>query len=306
MDKYTDAVFQSRSNSKVSGMLQAMKGWETSLASSDSKPNGQFGRVVKIQSNGLTIDNTLDLEFRVPFDDDTEANEAEIKIYNLTKTTISRLKTDAEISITAGYGTDTGVIFSGFISKVSTRWSGQDKITTINAIDSTKLKERDVDSLSFKAGTKASYILKTLVGRLGLPIAVFSTRRDYTYTDAVTVQGGLMSSIKQYAEVCGVSAYINKSKVYVRHLSEGDDIGFTVGVNTGLIESPEEFTEEVKNSEYTDTISGVKFKMLLEHRITTAVVINLDSRDVKGKYRAREGTHVCTDSDFYTEVTAIE
>lgn len=305
MAKYTDSVFTSRSHDKVSRMIQAMQGWETNLTASTDKPKGQFGRVVKIESNGLTISNTLDVEFRVPFDDDTEANEAEIKVYNLTKATISRLKTDAAISITAGYGSDTGVIFSGYISKVSTKWSGQDKVTTIKAIDSTKLKERDVDSLAFKAGSKASYILKTLVGRLGLPIAVFSTRRDYTYTDAVTVQGGLMSSIKQYAEVCGVSAYINKGKVYVRHLSEGDDIGFSVSVDTGLVDSPEEFTEEVKNEEYTDTVSGVRFKMLLEHRITTAVIVNLNGRDTKGKYRVREGQHICTDGDFYTEIVAI-
>lgn len=306
MDKVSESIFESAKNEKVSSMIQAMRGWETAIAQTDKKPIGQFGRVVKIQTNGLTITNDLDVEFTVPFDDDTEANEAEIKIYNLSKKTIGLLKTNAEISITAGYGSDTGVIFSGVISAVKTRWSGQDKVTTIKAIDDVNLKERDVESISFKAGVKASYILKTLCGLLKLPIAVFKTKRDHTYTEAVTVSGGLMSAIKEYAEVCGVSAYINKRKVYVRHLSDGDDLGFAVNVDTGLIDSPEEFTEEISNEDYTETIKGVTFKMLLEHRITTASIVTLKSRDFSGKYRVREGTHVCNESDFYTEITAIE
>ena len=303
----SDVLIQERKNKTISSMVKAMQGWETAIAATNEKPTGQFGRVVKIKTaSGLTITNELDLEFEVPFDDDAEANEATIKIYNLTKKTIGLLKTDEEVSISAGYGSDTGVIFVGVISSVKTKWTGRDKVTTITAIDDVKRKERDVDSISFKAGVKASYVLKTLVGKLNLPIAVFKTKRDHTYTEAVTVSGGLMSSIKQYAEVCGVSAYINKRKVYVRHLSDGDDLGFTVKVDTGLIDSPEEFTEEISNEDYQETVKGVTFKMLLEHRITTASIINLQSRDFNGKYRVREGKHVCNDNDFYTEVTAIE
>lgn len=306
MSKISESIVENKQYDKVSSMIEAMRGWETSLSTSIKKPTGQFGRVVKITtSSGLTLTNDLDLEFDVPFDDDTEADEASIKIYNLSKKTIGLLKTDDEISITAGYGVDTGVIFTGVISSINTKWSGQDKVTTITAIDDVKRKEQDVESISFNAGVKASYVLKSLVGRLNLPIAVFKTRRDHVYTEAVTVSGGLMSAISQYAEVCGVSAYINKRKIYVRHLSEGDDLKFTVNVDTGLLDSPEEFTEEIKNEDYTDTVNGLKFKMLLEHRITTAAIVSLKSRDYSGKYRVREGRHVCNDSDFYTEITAI-
>lgn len=304
MEKTSDVILGG-GDARISSMIQAMRGWETSLAEQDEKPGGQFGRVVKIEVAGLCITNDMDMEFTVPFDDDTECNEAEIIVYNLARATVEKLKTDEELTITAGYGSDTGVIFAGVISAVKTRWRDQDKVTTIKAVDDIKLKERDVDSISFKAGVKASYILKTLVGKLNLPIAVFKTRRDHTYTEAVTVSGGLMSSIKQYAEVCGVSAYINKRKIYVQHLSEGENLDFTVNSDTGLIGSPEEFTEEIKNEDYTETVSGLKFTMLLEHRITTAGIIDLKSRDFEGSYRVREGRHVCNETDFLTEVTAI-
>jgi len=310
MNRVSDVVVQPNKHDRVSHMVQAMQGWENAIAETMDTPTGQFGRVVKIQTGTLTVDNSLDVEFDVPFDDDTEANEATIRIYNLTKRTIGLFAVDKEISITAGYAKDTGVIFSGVISSVKTKWSGQDKVTTITAIDSQDLKERDVESISFGKGTKASYILKTLVSKLKLPVAVFSIKKDHTYTQAQTVSGGLMSAIKTYAEVCGTSAYINKRKVYVRPLSEGDDLGFAVSVDTGLLDSPEEFVEESETTQdkktETKVTKGVKFKMLLEHRVTTAGIIQLKSREHSGKYRVREGRHVCTESDFYTEVTAIE
>ena len=69
---------------------------------------------------------------------------------------------------------------------------------------------------------------------------------------------------------------------------------------------PEEFTEEINNEDYTDTVKGVTFKMLLEHRVTTASIITLKSREHNGKFRVREGKHVCNENDFYTEITAIQ
>ena len=306
MNKVSESIYERGKHDKISTMIEAMRGWETSLSSSMEKPNGQFGRVVKIATkSGLTLTNELDIEFDVPFDDDAESNEASITVYNLSNESIGMLKTDDEISITAGYGNDTGVIFTGVISYIDTKWRGQDKVTKITAIDDIERKEKDIESISYNAGVKASYVLKDLVGRLNLPLAVFKTVRDHTYSEAVTVSGGLMSNIKQYAEVCGVSAYINKRKIYVRHLSDGDDLGFEVNVDTGLLDSPEKFSEEIKNEYYTDTVNGTGFKMLLEHRITTASVISLKSRDFTGKYRVKEGRHVCNDADFYTEITAI-
>ncbi len=283
-----------------------MKGWKEGLQYFTDPPKGMFGRVAIIETGGVTLKSEeLDFEFTVPFDDDTEANEAEIIVYNLSKTTRQALKYNNPITITAGYKNDTGVIFSGFISKATTKSNGLDKVTTIKALDDNDLKERDVTDITFKAGTKASYILKTLIGKLHLPLAVFKIRRDWTYKDEVKIDGGLMESIKKYAEVCGISVYINKGKVYARHISEGDNINFTLCADTGLIESPEEFEEEVTAEDYKDVIKGYKCKSLLKHLMTTAAIINLSSLDVSGQYRVRSGKHIFNESECITEVEVI-
>ena len=304
----TSEIYEAPKNNRVSNMVKAMQGWNESLDKvSTATPEGKFGRSIIIESGKFRVDGTqLDVEFEIPFDDNAESEEVEIVVYNLSKDSISLLKRNAPITITAGYKDDTGIIFSGRIVKSGTRWSGLDKVTTIQAVDSYNLQEREVESIAFAAGVKASYILKTLVGRLGLPVAVFSVRRDHSYSAGVTVDGGIMAAIKQYAGVCGVSVYINKGKVYVRHISQGDNIGFFVNVDTGLLDSPEEFTEEQTNDDYIDSVHGVKMKMLLEHRMTTAVFVDLVSRNFTGRYRVREGKHVCNGTDFYTEITAID
>lgn len=301
-------------NRKISRMVKVLQGWSENVNAAKETPKGLFGHTAIIECNGVKINSAdLDVEFKVPFDDDTEANEAEIKVYNLSKTTVSAFAFDKKITLTAGYGSDTGVIFSGFVSKVSTRYGGVDKITTINAIDSMELKERKIESISYSKGVKASYILKDLINKINLPLAVFEIRKEHIYKDAVTVDGELMSNIKKYAEVCGVSAYILKSKIYVRHIKNGDNISFTVCDDTGLINSPEEFTEEEKSEEdeadngknEKKTITGYKFKMLLQHRLTTAAVIKLKSRDINGTYRVRKGCHSFNGTDFITEAEVI-
>ena len=271
----------------------------------DTTPNGLYDQKITLKTGDVTIKNDeLDLEFDIPFDDDTEANEAEIIVYNLTSKTINAMKKKAAISITAGYGKDTGVIFSGYISKKKTVWEDNDKVTIIHAIDNNGKKEREINELSFGAGTKASTILRKLVSKVGLPLAVFKTRRDHTYKDKVTVDGGLMDNIKKYAQICGVAAFICKSRIYVAPLTYGEQDTFYLTADTGLI-SASEFEEEVTAENYTDDITGLDIEMLLQHRIQTGSIIKIETKNLKGTYRVREGSHNYDGSKFTTEVKAI-
>ena len=271
----------------------------------NTEVEGQYGHTVIIKTGSVTLKNSeLDVEFYVPFDDDTESNESEIIVYNLTDSTIKNIKTNEKLTITAGYGNDTGIICSGYISKRKTVYEGVDKITTINVIDHKSLKERDIDSITFNKNTKASTILKTLCTKLGFPIAVFKVEKDYTFKKEETVSGGLMDNIQRYAKICGVSAYVLKGKIYVRKLSDGDNTSFTLSSDTGLI-SCEEFEETETIEKTKNTIKGYKLKMLLQHRLQTASIITIDSRNAKGKFRVRSGNHHYDGREFITEAEVV-
>ena len=267
-------------------------------------PKGVFGSEAKIVCGNVTIKSSeLDFEFTVPFDDDLEPNEAEIVIYNLTQSTISKFKNKSKISIEAGYKGDTGVIFTGFVSKVSTKYENADKVTTIKCLDD--ITTRTVENLSFAGGTKASTILRTLIKRTNTPIAVFKVRRDWTYKDKVTVDGDLMENIKKYAEVCGISVFISKGKVYARYIKDGDNLNFTLSEDTGLIGSPEPFEEEQTAEDYKETVHGYKVDCLLQHRMTTAGIIKLKSAEISGTYRIRKGEHIFNEQESLTKLEII-
>ncbi len=268
--------------------------------------NALFKRNIMVKTGNVSINsNNLDLEFDVEFDDDTEANESEIILYNLSDTTIQNIKKGEKVTLTAGYKEDTGIILSGFISHVKTVFDDLDKVTTVKVIDSVDRIERKIENLAYAKGSKASTILNDLLTKVGLPIAKFSIKRDFVYKDGLTVDAGIMETIKKQAQVCGVSAYINKGQIYVQSISEGDDTNFSLSVDTGLI-SLSEFEEEISAEEYKDAVKGYEVTMLLQHRISTGSILNIRSKNVNGRYRVREGHHSYDGSDFLTKVKAIE
>lgn len=297
-DETSNAVLKSTESKVRSALVQAFETWTDPY---DIEPDGVFKSTAIVKSGGVTISSEkLDVEFVVPFDDDMEPNEAEITIFNLSDNTIKQLKKDAEISIEAGYSGDTGVLFSGFISKVKTEYDAADKVTTVYALDD--IKEYKTLNMSFAAGTKASYILKKLIGKTGLPVAVFQIRRDHTYANAQTVTGELMDNIKRFAEVCGISVYVSKGKIYARYIKEGDNINFEVSSATGMIGSPSSYTEEVTAADYKDTIDGYEVEMMLQHRMCAGAIVALKSKVANGTYRVCSGTHRFSPDEATTEV----
>lgn len=291
-----------------SQVIEAMRRLESEIVldTEQADTSGLYGHRVLIQTGDVTISNDeLDCEFEIPFDDDTEADEAEILVYNLSDLTIQNIKKGNPITVTAGYGSDTGVICNGFISKARSYYSGEDRVTEIHAMDKPDQVDQELKSISYAGGTPASRILQDLVGMTGLPVAVFAPKRDHIYKDKATVDGGLMENIRKYAAVCGVSAYICKGQIYVRHILDGDGLDFMLSSDTGLLELSE-FEEEQTAEDFKDTVHGYEITMLLQHRVTTASLIHLQSRNVSGMYRVREGSHVYDGTDFLTKVKAIE
>ena len=255
-----------------------------------------FGRFAEIKTGGMTIaSKDLDIEFDVPYDADEEPNEAEITIYNLSKDTINRLKFRQAFTLNAGYEGDVGEVLRGRISSVKTGWNDADKETVIHVLDASDNSWITAE-VAYKAGTKASKILKDLTGRLNLPTSIHLPN-DVAYKDGYTVDGKLVDAIKEVAEDAGAKFYINRGKVYVQALDYGQEITFTVTPENGLIGSPEPFED--------DEVQGYKLKLLLQHRITTGSRIKVESNDVNGTYRVRKGSHYWNGDDFLTECEVI-
>jgi hypothetical protein len=259
-----------------------------------------FGRVVDIQAGDMSLSNKdFTIEFTVPFDNDLLPNESEIKIYNLSDTSILGFKLDKALIINAGYEGNAGTILQGFISKVKTEYNGVDKTTTIYVLDSENLSSRKLEDIVYGEETLASTILEEMAGQLGLKIAQMNLNQDVLYESGYTATGEITGIIKKLAADCGTSAYVNKGQLYIRNLREGNDASIDLSADTGLIGQPEAFDE----GDYG--FKGLRLKAQLQHRITTASVIQLISKRVEAKLHIRKGSHKCSGSDFVTEMEGI-
>lgn len=261
-----------------------------------------FKRVVEVIIGNVRMNNTdLDIEFDIPFDDDLDPNISEIIIYNLSSTTRNMIKRGQLLTINAGYIDDKGLILSGYINSVNTKRVGADRPTIIKVSDSKPFDTDKTLQKSFKKGIKAEQLLRELAKSLGLTIAVLKLPTNKAFAKGYAIDGEIVKAMQDISSDCGASSYISRSKLYIRSLKEGDDHRFVLNGDTGLVGSPEFFEEEKDDK----VIKGYKVNSLLQYRMNTASIIELQSIEVKAKVRVRKGKHICRGDSFYTEAEAI-
>ena len=295
-------IIEGKNSNTRSRLIRAVKQGVTDLESYELKPQGVFGAEAKVICGAVTLKSSdLDIEFTVNFDDDMEANEAEISVYNLSQNTINQIKNKSEISIEAGYKGDTGVIFTGYVTKVKTTREGADKLTTIKCLDT--IKEHTIEEITKSAGTLASDILYELLQKTHLRIDRFRARRDHKYEEEQKIDGDLMAAIKTYSQVCGVSTFIKNGGIICCYLKDVDGLIFDLSEDTGLIGTPEEFTEEISISdEAKEIVNGYECDMLLQHRVSAGSQVNLKSLDANGTYRVCSGQHIFNETEAVTHI----
>lgn len=259
--------------------------------------------IKNIAENGLP---SYDFEFEIPFDDDLIANEAEIRIYNLSESTKNKFAIGNSIDITAGYGDDMGIILHGWISNVQTECSGADITTVIYVLDTIAYDAEQTVNKSYTAGTLASQILSDLINMTGLEIAEYELQRDYTYKNDTKVSGAIMDCIKNYADVCGVSVFISQQKIYCKPIWLGWNTYFTICPETGMIESPERFTESNQSEIYEDIFYGYNVSMLLQHRMQTGAIVGVNSKVCSGDFRVVGGKHIFDGLSATTELKIMD
>lgn len=292
-----------------------------------------YGRIIKVNigtgSGALQFNNDLlEIRFEVPFDEDSKPNISTVQIFNLTKNTINKIKKGKNITVIAGYEGDYGVLVEGKIESTLTKYSGPDKITTITFKEGTDysgvkvtvltadpakkyyVKKRvngktvkvpkyrkQTMQITFANGTTAKQIITRLAGILGIKPTEVDLPRNKVYKTGYNVTGQIENNLVTVVKDCGARMYWRRGKMVIRSIKVGDDERFTLSEETGLIETPSEFED--------DDEKGYTVRCLLQHRITTASIIDINSGSANGKYRARSGTHYYDGTDFVTDFEVI-
>lgn len=257
-----------------------------------------FKRVVELYADDkLFAGDDFTIYFNIPFDDGGDPNAAEVSIYNLTDQSINDIKKDSKIVLNAGYDGDYGSILLGDAKKIITEWERVDKITTIHVLDGPKEWLNTIFKRTYKEGIKASQILNDVLASTGLEIGAYKLPVDREYKGGKTINTTLQKAIAQIAKDCGAKSHVTRGKIFVRPKNEGDNIGFVLNSENGLIASP----TPIEKEENGKVIKGYKITSLLNHRITTDSLIEITSKTANGVFRVESGKHFANGLVFYTE-----
>lgn len=267
----------------------------------------QFGRTIELHVNERIFRNDeLTVYFDVPFDDSPFDNTCKLQIYNLSQNSINTFGKEPYIRLNAGYGDDVGSILLGIGTQVSTAMSNDmSKITTIEALDGSQAYYSQTISKTYRKGTKASQIIDDLSRTTGIRVGNVILPVDYVYKRGFSARGTFRDLIDRVAKDCGARGYSRYGQMFIAPKGTGKEIGFILNEDTGLLGTPSLVTQEITLSDKAATkkkISGYKIQCLLNHRIATDSIIQLQSRDVNGIFRVESGKHVCNGNDFITEM----
>lgn len=262
-----------------------------------------WGSVAKVSFSNESYSGTFngadyEINFNIPFDSDTTPNEVTAVIYNLSNGTISKMKKRSNMTITAGFKNNSGVVFSGKLARHQTVWNGTDKMTTFYMTEGVDYSEAVTKkAVTFKKGVVASTIIKKLASLMGASIHTLNLPKNKVYSKGYTIEDSLLDKLEEVANDCGAQVYWNRGKLLIRSIKSGNDDYIEYNENNGLIDTPAYFSD--------DTSKGYNARFLLQHNITTATRIKLTSRAVKGSFRVRQGTHSYDGSQFITEAELI-
>lgn len=237
------------------------------------------------------------IHFQVNFSDDPEPNTGEILLFNLSDDTTNRIKKGENIILNAGYQGEIGTILAGKIEEVKGYREGMDSVTKLAVGDATEEWYRSTVNRTYKAGTTSNQIIKDLVGMFGLEIGEVQPAHEIIYTGGKSVSGMLQNVLRQIVNETGSKFYISNGAVFIRPYSKGTKTGFLLNSDTGLIESPQRVDGNDK-VEY-------QVKCLLNHKIRTDSLIQVQSTTANGNYRVVSGKHICNDTDFITDMEVV-
>lgn len=255
---------------------------------------------VELIAGGKEFKNDhFEIDFGIEFSDSPEPNISEVKIFNLSKQTISSIKGKDIVILNAGYGNDIGNILNGKIEKVESYWEGVDKVTELTVGDGADGWGKAKHNLTYAKGTTAKAIISDLAGKLGLEIGEISLTNNIVYKNGRTITQQLQKALRSVVDDTDSRLFIDKGKLYIRPPTKGTITGFLLNSDTGLVGSPQVIEEEDGKG---NKVVKYNVECLLNHLISTDSIIKIESKTISGNYKVVKGRY---NGDFTMKMEVI-
>lgn len=242
-----------------------------------------LGRVTEVVIMGMVFRSpSLTIEFDIPFGSTRAAGVGHVRIFNLSNETTAKIERGAPVVVKAGYGDDIGTVGVGTVERVTTKWEGVDKVTTVLVGDGTDKWLTARVNRTWRQGVRASEVARDIIGILGLNVGRIELPNDVVYPSGVTHSTSAKTALEAIAEDTGARLHVTRQAVYLVPPDRYERVGVVLTADTGLLDSPEPVT---------DAPGAYRIRTLLQHRITTDSLVEIRSRMVNGEFRVQEGRH---------------
>ena len=253
-------------------------------------------------------------DFEVPFYDSDQLITASFTVYNLNPTSRQGIVKNQVVILNAGYEDDEGVLFVGQVASCSHKQNGvewQTKITATAALDQWLNKKVNK---TYVEGTTAEAIVRDLLNMFALEIGVFQLAENVVYPRGRVCSGKLKDVLQEIVtRECKSRLLIRANQVIINNPADGVNKGYLLTPASGLLfqsdDSDVTTVEAPQNkgaSAETKAAAKKTWKRtcLLNYRLGPGDIVQIQSRDLNGKYQIISGVHKGSPTGTWT--TEIE
>ncbi|MBS6956515.1 MAG: hypothetical protein KH230_25220 [Enterocloster asparagiformis] len=253
-------------------------------------------------------------EFDVPFYDSDQLVTASFTINNLSPSSRAGIQKNQVVILNAGYEDDMGVLFVGQVASCSHKQSGvewQTKITATAALDqwlNTQINK------TYAENSKAEDIVRDLLNIFGLEIGVFQLVENVAYPRGRVCCGKLKDILTEIVtNECKSRLLIRANQVIINNPADGVTKGYLLTPDSGLLMSSDDsdstnvsspLTSGATQEEKAEEEKTWKRQCLLNYRLGPGDQIQIQSRDLTGKFLVTSGKHKGTPTGSW--ITEIE
>ena len=247
-------------------------------------------RYTTVNLGGKIINSDdMDVFFKIQTDTDSDADTAEITIFNLSDTTRDELGIGQIVNLSSGYEGDYGTVFIGTISIIEDETEGADVTTLVTCTSDMKVLMNAYINRIYAPYTKLTDVAKSLIQSAGITNIQIDdsdvvTLAYINYTSVTTIH----SNIARIAKSLGFTFTERRGSVMLIDPSSGVIEGFVLNADSGLL--------SVKKVQQEDETHDFEVTTLLIYQIDKGSIIELDS-SISGKRLCRVEECVFTSSD---------
>ncbi len=243
----------------------------------------QYGRKLSLvigSASGDALDfSAFKCAFQVRRGDYQNPNSCDVRIYNLSDATASRIQTEfTQVIIQAGYEGNFGLIFTGTIKQVRKgRADQRDTYVDVTAADGDEAYNFSTVALSLAAGATPANALEKFIGAMASGAVTKGYAPDLPTTGSVRgrVYCGLVKDeIRDFARNNSCAWSVQEGKLTLIPLTSyiAGDVP-VISATTGLIGIPEQ------------TQNGLTLRVLLNPAIKIGQTVKLDNKSAINLYR---------------------